>query len=304
MRILVTGLNGLIGSQAAYEILGDSLLAHHEYFSFIRTRSNSSTSLPSRILPSHVIYGDCSKHSDFRNAIINSSPDIILHIAQLRYVPTLLSALDSVDLEPFLILVGSTGIYSKFLTCSSPYKKSEYLLAASKYSYCILRPTLIYGHKSDRNIHRLYEALQRSRPILLPAGGVSLFQPVYYKDVAHAITHALRRYLCGSLPARSSYNIVGPDVISLRDICKSIKSLQVSSSVLLSVPIYPLYILVCFLYLVSFQRFFLRPEQILRLREDKVFSSDWSIFDPMHTPTPLKNGLNLLHDQYRFSDSL
>jgi len=302
MRILVTGLNGLIGSQAAYEILMDSFLASHEFFSLIRSRPTSSTSLPSRILPSQLIYGDCSNYGDLINAITISSPDIILHIAQLRYVPTLLSALDSVDLKPFLILVGSTGIYSKFSTCSSPYKKAECLLATSKYNYCILRPSLIYGHKLDRNIHRLYETLRRSRIILLPAGGASLFQPVYYKDVAHALVHALRRYLCGSLPTRSSFNIVGPDVISLRDICDSLKSLQVSSSVFLSVPILPLYILVTFLYLVSFKRFFLRPEQILRMREHKVFTSDWSILEPLYTPTPLKSGLNFLHEQYCFSN--
>jgi nucleoside-diphosphate-sugar epimerase len=298
MRILVTGLNGLIGSQVAFEILSDSFLSQHEYFSLTRTRATSSNALPSRILPSHVIYGDCSKRSDFLNAIIESKPDIIIHIAQLRFVPTLLSALDSVDLEPFLLLVGSTGIYSTFSTCSLPYAKSESLLAASKYSYCILRPSLIYGHQLDRNIHKLYEALKRSRPMLLPGGGVSTFQPVYYKDVAYGISHALRRYLSGSLPLCSIFNIVGPNTISLRDICMSIRTLQASRSLFFAIPVQPLYVLVSILYLMSFRRFFLRPEQILRMREDKVFSSDWSILDPMYTPTPIQTGLRFLHDQY------
>ena len=104
-------------------------------------------------------------------------------------------SLDSVDCDLFCYLLAPLAFIRNFRYVH-PYEMSESLLAASRYNFCILRPSLIYGHKVDRNIRRLYEALQCSRPVFLPGG--ELFSPHIIEDVAHAITHALRRYLSGS----------------------------------------------------------------------------------------------------------
>ena len=147
----------------------------------------------------------------------------------------------------------------------------------------------------DRNIHRLYGLAVF--PTMFTQWRSSLFQPIYYKDARMLLLmHCV--VISGSLPERSSFNIVGPDIISLKNICQLIKNLQGSNSFSLSVPIQPLYLFVVFLYFLSFRRFFLRPEQILRMREDKVFPSDWSVLDPLFTPTPAHIGLKELHEQY------
>ena len=155
INVLVTGLQGLVGNTLAQKLLNHLSSTPHSYkfFSLVRSLDNSSFSLPSRLLSDEILIGDCSSISDLSEALSASTPDVILHLAQMRYVPNLLAALSSTTLNPRLVILGTTGVFSQFPSCSADYKRAETCLHYSKYNFFVLRSSLIYGIKKDKNFH-------------------------------------------------------------------------------------------------------------------------------------------------------
>lgn len=76
----------------------------------------------------------------------------------------------------------------------------------------LLRPSVIYG-EGDRFLN-LFARLQRHLPVVPLAGANARFQPVWVEDVAQAIVRCLQD------PATigQTYNVVGPDVLTLRQL--------------------------------------------------------------------------------------
>ncbi|MEN9397128.1 MAG: hypothetical protein RLZ81_1658 [Pseudomonadota bacterium] len=83
---------------------------------------------------------------------------------------------------------------------------------ASGLALTLLRPSVIYG-EGDRFLN-LFARLQRHLPVVPLAGANARFQPVWVEDVAQAIVRCLED------PATigQTYNAVGPDVLTLRQL--------------------------------------------------------------------------------------
>lgn len=84
--------------------------------------------------------------------------------------------------------------------------------------WVILRPTLIYGRSTDRNLSEISRMIRRFGffPLLGPAGG--LRQPVYVDDVAQACAQAAY----SQTAVDAAYNISGGEVLSYRDMVSRI----------------------------------------------------------------------------------
>ena len=166
INVLVTGLQGLVGNTLAQKLLNhlSSTPQSYKFFSLVRSLDNSSFSLPSRLLSDEILIGDCSSISDLSEALSASTPDVILHLAQMRYVPNLLAALSSTTLNPRLVILGTTGVFSQFPSCSADYKRAETCLHYSKYNFCVLRSSLIYGSKRIK-FHKLAKRLISINPL-------------------------------------------------------------------------------------------------------------------------------------------
>ena len=122
LSILYTGLDGLIGNNLAERILqhpsGD--ITH---YSFVRDSLPPSHDLiASRVLPDKLIVGDCSSFYDLVRALRISRPSIIVHISQMCFTKTLLHAIDFLEISPRLIIVGTTGVFSRFFVCSASWQ--------------------------------------------------------------------------------------------------------------------------------------------------------------------------------------
>lgn len=299
MHILFTGLNGLIGSHLASLIGHKYLSSDLKISSFVRSASYSNHTISSRSISDNVYIGSCASIQDLSCAVSRLKPDLIVHIAQHRYTPNLIKALSNSDHTCSLLVVGTTGVFSKFSSCSSPYLQGEQLLLESGLDFCLIRPTMIYGSRLDKNIHKIYDRIKAGKHIILPNNGSSIFQPVFYADVSFAISSLLDRWINERSFNHRFINLPGPDMLSLREICSLISSYSVNTrlrSIPLSLDIAHFAAQCSFAVLRENSP--ILPEQILRLQEDKVFPSHWHMISPSFSPTPFVEGVKCMIQSY------
>ena len=299
MRILFTGLNGLIGSHLSSLIGHTYSSSELNISSFVRSHSFVSSTISSRSISDNLFFGTCESIPDLSYAISRSKPDLIVHIAQHRFTPNLIEALSVSQLSCSLLVVGTTAVFSKFSSCSSQYSYGETLLRDSGLDFCLIRPTMIYGSCRDQNIHKLYERIQSGKIIVLPDNGSSKFQPIYYKDLSFALFTILGSWLNNRSFQYRFLNLPGPDILSLLEICSLIASCS-GRLPLRSIPLS-----LDFAHFASQVSFALLrnhspvlPEQILRLREDKTFPSDWHLVCPSFIPTSFLDGVTSMISSY------
>src|SRR5712671_3614949 len=130
----------------------------------------------------------------------------------------------------------------------------------------ILRPSVVFGPE-DQFTNR-FASLARMSPMLpLIGGGVTRLQPVYVGDVAAAVADAVD----GKTKAGATYELGGPEVLTMREIMQIILATIERRRMLISLPF----------GLAKFQALFLQfapgplkltPDQVLLLRSDNVVS--------------------------------
>src|SRR5437762_3945024 len=130
----------------------------------------------------------------------------------------------------------------------------------------ILRPSVVFGPE-DQFTNR-FAALARMSPVLpLIGGGLTKLQPVYVGDVATAVADAVD----GKTKAGATYELGGPEVLTMREIMDIILATIGRRRMLVSLPF----------GLAKFQALFLQfapgalkltPDQVELLRSDNVVS--------------------------------
>ena len=90
--------------------------------------------------------------------------------------------------------------------------KGEAELAQAGLALTVLRPSVIFG--ADAKFLNLFARLQASLPMVPLAGADTRFQPVWVGDVAQTIVHSLQR----PDSIGQTYECVGPEVMTLRDL--------------------------------------------------------------------------------------
>jgi len=132
-------------------------------------------------------------------------------------------------------------------------------------SATILRPSLIFGPE-DQFTNR-FAALAQISPVLPLVGGDTRMQPVYVGDVAEAVADAVD----GKTTAGATYELGGPEVLTMREIMQMILKMTDRDRALLPLPF----------GLARFKAFFLQfapgmlkltPDQVELLKTDNVVS--------------------------------
>ncbi len=133
-------------------------------------------------------------------------------------------------------------------------------------SATIMRPSVVFGPE-DQFTNR-FAALARISPFLpLIGGGLTKLQPVYVGDVATAIADAVD----GKTREGATYELGGPEILSMREIMEMILAITERRRLLVSLPF----------GLAKFQSIFLQfapgalkltPDQVELLRSDNVVS--------------------------------
>ena len=130
----------------------------------------------------------------------------------------------------------------------------------------ILRPSVLFGPE-DQFTNR-FGALARMSPALpLIGGGATKLQPVYVDDVATAIANAVD----GKTKPGASYELGGPEVLSLREIIEIILAITERKRMLMSLPFGLAKLQAAFLQFAPGD-LKLTPDQVELLRTDNVVS--------------------------------
>jgi uncharacterized protein YbjT (DUF2867 family) len=133
-------------------------------------------------------------------------------------------------------------------------------------SATILRPSVIFGPE-DQFTNRFAALAQISPVVPLIGGGVTKLQPVFVGDVATAVADAVD----GKTKAGATYELGGPEVLSLREIMGIILATIERERMLVSWPFGLAKLQALFLQFAP-GAFKLTPDQVTLLRSDNVVS--------------------------------
>lgn len=129
----------------------------------------------------------------------------------------------------------------------------------------IMRPSVVFGPE-DQFTNR-FAALARLSPVLPLIGGDTKMQPVYVGDVATAIADAVD----GKAKAGATYELGGPEVMTMREIMQDILAITERKSLLLPLPFGLANLKAMFLQFAPGD-FKLTPDQVELLKSDNVVS--------------------------------
>jgi NADH dehydrogenase len=129
----------------------------------------------------------------------------------------------------------------------------------------ILRPSLMFGPE-DQFTNR-FAGLAQISPVLPLIGGDTRMQPVYVGDVATAVAEAVD----GKTKEGATYELGGPEVLTMREIMQLILDMTDRKRVLMSLP-FTLAKLQAYILQFAPGALKLTPDQVELLKSDNVVS--------------------------------
>jgi nucleoside-diphosphate-sugar epimerase len=262
MRVHVTGGSGFLGGYVIPKLVERG----HEVNALAR-----SSDAASRVtaIGATAVQGDLDDPASVDDAFKASEADALVNLASLGFghAPTIVAAAEEAAIER-AVFVSTTAIFTALNAPSKAIRVSaEDTIRSSRLRWTIIRPTMIYGSPSDRNMWRLLRQLRRLGVVPAPGGGHTLQQPVHVADLADAIVAATER----DVAVGQAYDVAGPEAISFRDIAR-----DAGIAVGRTARVVPLPASALVRVLRSFERtgrhLPIKAEQVQRLTEDKVFN--------------------------------
>jgi nucleoside-diphosphate-sugar epimerase len=192
-----------------------------------------------------------------------------------------------------IVFTGSTGIFTRLPSPSAESKRAaeKFIQERFRCPWTIIRPTMIYGHKDDRNISRLVQALARYPIMPMIGQGSSLIQPVLIHDLVKAYETAMLnpKYY------NKSYNIGGSMAYSNRELIACTASSLGRRTRLIPLPTMLVRAAVALLSMMRLSP--ISREQVQRFQENKNIDLGAFITDFDYVPRDFEQGIQfLIHD--------
>jgi nucleoside-diphosphate-sugar epimerase len=262
VKVFVTGGTGFTGSYVV------PLLLKNGYQVRCLHRSGSDRSAALRSQPTiEWVLGDVSDPETLTASM--QGTDVLVNIASLGFghADSILRATKNAGIQR-AIFVSTTAIFTQLNARSKKIRiAAETAIETSGLKYTILRPTMIYGSRRDRNMWRLIRFMRYSPIVPVFGNGNYLQQPIYVDDVAQAILSCL----CKDQTIGKSYNIAGKYPLTYNQVINTIAT-QMNKSVLkIHIPYSPVVHMLNFFERLHIP-FPIKAEQVLRLNENKNFS--------------------------------
>lgn len=199
--------------------------------------------------------------------------DTVVHVANIHYSPNVVKAAVCSKVRR-LILVHTTGIYSKFKAAGEEYRKIDsYVYEECKKHHIlltILRPTMIYGNCADRNISRFIRMVDRLPMMPIVDHAAYKLQPVHYDDLGEAYYQVL---VHERETVNREFNLSGKEPVLLKNIFCAIGDCLGKEVRFFNVPFWLAYLGAWGIFLCSLMQADFR-EKVQRLCESRVFSHD------------------------------
>ncbi len=291
MILAVTGVTGHTGRYFLEELVRggfDGTLR-------VLVRESSDTRLlDASGLRVEKVVGDLLNDEDlFR--LVNGA-DRIMHIAGIRVTLPLLEAAERADFQGHMVLVHTTGIYSKHRMASGEYKDIEAKMQPfldRGMNVTILRPTMIFGDMCDHNIHKFIRMVDVFPVMPQIDGGHAFIQPVNARDLGRAYYQCIMKE---SLP-ELDYVCSGSRRLSVRELCSLIGIYLGKKTRFLSVPMAVGAAGAWSVRALSGGRIDY-VEKVLRLGEDRSFSHEKATRDFGYEPEIFEIGLRREVEEY------
>lgn len=293
--VFVTGLTGRTGT-----CFCKRLAAQRERVSFLRfiavVRAQSDTGAIMRCpVPIEIVTGDITDEASLAEQMRGA--DTLLHIAGIHWSEGVVRAAVAAGVKR-LILVHTTGIYSKYKSAGEDYRRidavCERLAAEAGASLTVLRPTMIYGDLDDQNVSKFARMVDRLPVMPVVSGARFMLQPVHREDLAAAYLDVLTH---PDETRGKQYVLSGERPILLREMLTEIAGCLGKRIRFFSVP-YVLAIAGAWaLYLLSFGRADYR-EKVQRLVEPRAYPHDEAARDFGYQPMPFSAGIRREVERY------
>lgn len=290
--LAVTGITGHTGRLFLKE------LENNNFGGTLRclVRKDSDTSaLDSSPIKTEKIVGD-NESAESLHALTKGA-DILLHIYNIHHSVSVLKKATQNNVRR-VVMVHTTGVYSKFKEASEEYKTIEAqideILKGSDVNITIIRPTMIFGDMCDRNIHKFIKMVDKFPVMPEINRGAGKIRPVNARDLAKAYYTVC---MCDSLP-EIRYDLSGERSLSLHELFELIGEFLGKKVHYISCPMW----LGCFgaklVKAISFKKLDL-VERVLRMGEDRDYGHDAATRDFGYTPEPFCDGLRREVSEYK-----
>ncbi len=234
------------------------------------------------------MYGDLEDGQFLSEALLGV--DTIVHIAGIHWSRELATAAAG-NFVRRMIVVHTTGIYSKYKEAGEEYRNIDdfvYMMCRSKnIILTILRPTMIYGTISDRNVATFIKMVDKLPVMPVVNGAMYELQPVHFEDLGKAYYDVL---VSEKITGGHDYILSGGEEIMLRDMLIEIGAYLSKRMRFVSVPFPVAYAGAWFFYLVSIGRIDLR-EKVQRLCEPRVYPHEEASRDFGYAPRTFRSAI-------------
>jgi uncharacterized protein YbjT (DUF2867 family) len=286
--ILVTGITGKSGTWFLRRLIEEKEKVKDAKFRVIVRNSSDVKLIDSSGLQMEKVFGDLHDDSFVEKSMENVST--VLHIAGIHSSLTVVKAAMKNNVKR-LILVHTTGIYSKYKCASAEYieieKQIENIISSRNIDLTILRPTMIYGRTSDKNVIIFIKMVDRFRFFPVVNHANYLLQPVHEKDLGDAYYQVL---VNASVTKNKNYILSGKEPILLIDMLKIIGDYLEKKNTFISIPFPIAYLGAYGLYLLTIGKVDYR-EKVQRLVEPRVFEHSEASVDFGYSPMNFKEGV-------------
>ncbi|WIV20006.1 NAD(P)H-binding protein [Paenibacillus polygoni] len=292
--LLITGITGHTGKFFLQELINNN------YSGPIRciVRESSDTSMLDKSeLKIEKIYGDLEDSNFIEQSLIGIST--VMHIYNIHHSPSIVEYAIKNKVER-VILVHTTGIYSKFKYASEQYKIIEKQVleltqnSNSLTKITILRPSMIYGDLCDKNMSKFIKIVDKLRIIPVINDGENLIQPVNARDLGKAFYTVL---ISPDQTIGKSYNLSGDKPIRMIDAFRLISEGLNKKVYFFSLPIGLGVFFARIIKIFTVGRVDY-VEKVQRMGEDRAYSHDEAFSDFGYKPLSFKEGISIEIKEY------
>lgn len=291
-KLAITGITGKNG-KVLFEYLlknQDTVLNRWSGIKFlIRSRERALfLENASFAVPFEMVEGDARNEDSVFELLTDC--DTILHISGIPYSLNIIKNAIKTNTKR-MILVHTTGIYSKYKAAGETYRRIEEevknLVEEHQLALTILRPTMIYGLTNDHNISVFIDMVRRMSIIPVINGARYELQPVNYRDLGKAFYQVLMNpNICDG----KEYILSGDRPITLREVFIIIaKELGVRRH-FISCPYLIAYAGACGLYICTGKKKDFR-EKVQRMCESRAYNHQKATDDFGYDPMKIEDGI-------------
>ncbi len=263
--ILITGLTGTSG-RAFYEVLTNG--GYEEKIRVVVRATTSLAMFENTKLDLDIVVGDIEDKAFLKTAVKGCR--LVMHIAAKGKAIPIAEAIAEAEQKPSAIMISSTIVYSEYYRTSYLKRDESYIrqrFDENGIRYAFVRPTMIFGTKTDRNISVFMKWFSKFKVFPVVGHGRATIQPVYYKDLAAAYYMVLTAF---DRLQSDEYIVSGKEEMTLMEMFRSICRVIGKKVYFINIPFPLAKVAVWCLYTASFHRVDYR-EKLDRLMENRAY---------------------------------